>query len=195
MASREVPPNRLQSFSDGVFAIIITILVLELRAPSGGHWKDLFQLWPEAASYAVSYLFIAIVWVNHHHLLSYADRTTPRLIWVNFAHLFTVSLLPFTTAWVARTDIDGVPVFTYAAVFMLVNASYIWLCNELVDRSGKATEGAKKMMRMRSVLTLVVFGIGGLVALWHSLVGFGVICACLITYLRPETTGAPDDNT
>lgn len=192
MASRQFPPGRLQSFSDGVFAIIITILVLGLHAPADAHWKSLVGLWPEAASYGVGYLFIAIVWVNHHHLHSYADQATPRMIWVNFAHLFPVSLLPFTTAWVAKTDIGGVPVCMEAAVFMLVNASYIWLCSELVDKSGRTTKAARRMMRMRSVFTLIAFGVGGLVALWQPLIGFGVICACLISYLRPEIIRAPD---
>ena len=69
-----------------------------------------------ALSYAVSYLFIAIVWVNHHHLLRFADHATPLLIWVNFAHLFMVSLVPFSTAWVANTRLASVPVSVYAAV-------------------------------------------------------------------------------
>src|SRR5262245_25427522 len=92
-------PERLIFFSDGVFAIIITILVLELHAPESNSFAALVPLWPMALSYAVSYVFLAIVWVNHHHLLRYADTATPRLVWVNFAHLFSMSLLPFSTAW------------------------------------------------------------------------------------------------
>ena len=115
MASKEASPERLRLFSDGVFAIIITILVLELHAPSENQWSALVDLWPEAVSYVVSYLFIAIVWVNHHHVLRFADLATSRLIWVNFAHLFTVSLLPFTTSWVAKTHFGGVAVCAYAA--------------------------------------------------------------------------------
>lgn len=196
MSTREVSPERLQFFSDGVFAVIITILVLELHAPADGHWSSLVELWPEAASYAVSYLFIAIVWVNHHHLLSYAELATSRLIWANFAHLFTVSLLPFTTSWVARTRMDALPVCAYAAVFALVNASYIVLCNELLDRSGALAQGARRLMRLRSLLTLAAFLAGGLLALWHPLAGFALICACLLTYLRPEAgdpVAAADD--
>ena len=92
MTTRDVTPERLNAFSDAVFAVIITILVLELRPPPSPTVKSLISLWPTAVSYAVSYLFIAIVWVNHHHLLRYADVATPRLIWVNFAHLFSMSL-------------------------------------------------------------------------------------------------------
>jgi uncharacterized membrane protein len=110
MAPREVKPDRLSLFSDAVFAVIITILVLELKPPQAWSFDALISLWPGAVSYAVSYLFIAIVWINHHHLLRYADITTGRLIWSNFAHLFSVSLIPFSTAWIAQTKLAAAPV-------------------------------------------------------------------------------------
>jgi hypothetical protein len=90
-------------FSDGVFAIVITILVLELRPPESPTFSDLLSLWPTGLSYAVSYMFLAIVWVNHHHVLRYAEAATPRLIWANFAHLFAISLIPFSMAWIANS--------------------------------------------------------------------------------------------
>jgi hypothetical protein len=104
--------------------VIITIMVLDLRPPPQPTLAALLPLWPAALSYAVSYLFIAIVWVNHYHLLRFAEHSTLRLIWVNFAHLFTVSLVPFSTAWVADTRLAAVPVSVYAAVFVLVNLAY-----------------------------------------------------------------------
>src|SRR5438034_9949193 len=81
--------ERLRAFSDGVFAVLITVLVLELRPPELPTFKALLLLWPTWLSYAVSYLFIAIVWTNHHHLMRYATGATPRLMWFNFAHLFS----------------------------------------------------------------------------------------------------------
>jgi len=97
-------------FSDGVFAVLITVLVLELRPPELPTFKALLSLWPTWLSYAVSYLFIAIVWANHHHLMRYATETTPRLMWFNFAHLFSVSLLPLSTAWMAVSKLAPQPV-------------------------------------------------------------------------------------
>ena len=111
-------PERLSTFSDGVFAVLITVLVLELRPPEVATFKALLSLWPTWLSYAVSYLFIAIVWANHHHLMHYAAET-------NFAHLFSVSLLPLSTAWMATSELAPQPVSFYAAVFFLVNATYI----------------------------------------------------------------------
>lgn len=102
MATREAKPDRLTAFSDGVFAVVITILVLEMKPPQASSFESLVSLWPTWVSYAVSYLFIAIVWINHHHVMSYARMATARLLWSNFGHLFAVSLLPFSTAWDRR---------------------------------------------------------------------------------------------
>ena len=107
MAAREAGTRRLSLFSDGVFAVLITILVLELKPPSADTFSALLPLWPTGLSYAVSYLFIAIVWVNHHHLFSYAEVATPRLMWSNFAHLFSVSLIPFATEWIAESRLGS----------------------------------------------------------------------------------------
>ena len=119
---------------------------------------------------AVSYLFIAIVWANHHHLLLYATETTPRLIWFNFAHLFSVSLLPLSTAWMAISELAPQPVAFYAAVFFLVNATYIFLIWELIDRSpvDDVARRMSRIMRLRSGVTLCVFGSAAVVALKYS---------------------------
>jgi uncharacterized membrane protein len=132
--AREMKTDRLTLFTDGVFAVVITILVLELKPPRSSNLDGLVSLWPTAMSYAISYLFIAIVWVNHHHLFRYAEAATNRLIWVNFAHLFSVSLIPFSTAWIAQTELAPIPVSLYAGIFVLVNATYLLLCMEAIDR-------------------------------------------------------------
>ena len=191
MTSEEtVTPERMNAFSDGVFAVIITILVLELRPPNEASFGALLDLWPTAVSYAISYLFVAIVWVNHHHLLRFPDVATHRLIWGNFAHLFSVSLMPFSTAWLASSRLGAVPVASYAGVFFLVNVTYVLLCMEAVDRSAphKVAPRARSVMRMRSFATLAVFAAAGLVALRYPLVGMAMICLCLAVYLSP---GAP----
>jgi uncharacterized membrane protein len=179
-------------FSDAVFAVLITVLVLELRPPELPTFKALLSLWPTWLSYAVSYLFIAIVWVNHHHLLHYATEATPRLIWFNFAHLFSVSLLPLSTAWMAVSQLAPQPVAFYAAVFFLVNATYIALIWELIEEDPAKTVSSKerRIMRFRSIATLSVFGAAAVVALKYPLIGLGMCCCCLIFYLKPEAPGA-----
>src|SRR6266568_2445577 len=146
-------PERLRAFSDGVFAVLITVLVLELRPPELPTLNALLLLWPTWLSYAVSYLFIAIVWTNHHHLMHYATEATPRLMWFNFAHLFSVSLRPLSTAWMAVSELAPQPVSFYAAVFFLVNATYIFLIWELVDRRPihDVPPKVRRIMRVRSI--------------------------------------------
>jgi uncharacterized membrane protein len=192
MATRKARPDRLNAFSDAVFAVIITVLVLELRPPPSPTLESLISLWPTAVSYAVSYLFIAIVWINHHHLLRHADLATPRLVWVNFAHLFSMSLMPFSTAWIADTELAAIPVAFYAGVFVLVNATYIALCFEVVDRhqGEDVSPRARTMMRVRSLATLGIFVLAAVLALKYPLGGMALICLCLIVYVRPEAPGA-----
>jgi uncharacterized membrane protein len=188
-----VGPDRLNAFSDGVFAVIITILVLELRPPREASFEALLAEWPTGISYAVSYLFIAIVWVNHHHLLRFAESATHRLIWGNFAHLFAVSLMPFSTAWIAGTRLGAVPVAFYAGVFVLVNLTYLLLCWETVDRTAhhKVAPRARSMMRMRSSMTLAVFSAAAVIALRYPIGGMAMICLCLLVYLSPGAPGVP----
>lgn len=120
---RKATPERLSLFSDGVFAVLITVLVLELHPPPIPTFRSLLSFWPTWLSYTVSYLFIAIVWANHHYLLRHAKEVTPRLMWFNFAHLFSVSLLPFATAWMAESELASQPIAFYAADFFFVNAT------------------------------------------------------------------------
>jgi TMEM175 potassium channel family protein len=192
MNKRVATPERMGAFSDGVFAIVITILVLDLRPPESASFDSLVALWPRGLSYGMSYLFLAIVWLNHHYLLRYADLATPRLLWGNFAHLFTVSLVPFATAWIAATHLAAVPVALYAAIFVMVNATYMVLWWEAVDRPQveDVPPRVRRLMRMRSVGTLGVFALAALIALRLPVAGMALICGCLLLYLRPEASAA-----
>jgi uncharacterized membrane protein len=194
-ATQRAKAERVSLFSDGVFAVIITILVLELKIPEQATFSALLPLWPTALSYAVSYLFIAIVWINHHHLFGYADNATPRLMWTNFVHLFSVSLIPFTTDWIAESGLAAAPVTLYAALFVVVNATYLALCWEVVDRPAHedVTGLMRRLLAMRSFITIGLFAAAGAVAFGWPQVAMALICLCLIGYLRPEVSlGRPE---
>jgi uncharacterized membrane protein len=138
-------------------------------------------------------LFIAIVWVNHHHLLRFAEHATARLIWWNFAHLFLVSLVPFSTAWVADTRFAAAPVSAYAGVFVLVNSAYLAFAWEVLAQAEvQETFSARmrQMTRARSFVTLGMFVVAAVVALKFPLWGFALVCCVLFAYLRPEAPGA-----
>jgi uncharacterized membrane protein len=189
---QKATPERLSAFSDGVFAVLITVLVLDLRPPEAPTFAALLRLWPSWLSYAVSYLFIAIVWVNHHYLLRYAAEATPRLLWFNFAHLFSMSLLPLSTAWMAVSRLAPQPVAFYAAVFFLVNVTYVCLIWELIGRLPPEAISPKvrRIMLLRSSATLCLFALAAAVALKYPIVGLGICICCLVVYLRPDPPGA-----
>ena len=180
-------PARITTFSDAVFAVLITVLVRDLRPPELPTYAAMLALWPRWLSYAVSYLFIAIVWANHHYLMRFAKAATPALMWINFAHLFSMSLLPVSTAWMATSRLGAQPVSFYAAVFFLVNVTYVALIWEVIGRNRTAIDpAARRVMRWRSNVTLGLFGAAASLALWQPVVGLAICIACLVAYLRPD---------
>jgi uncharacterized membrane protein len=192
MREEEVTAHRLAAYSDAVFAVIVTVMVLELRAPDEPALSALWPLWPTAISYAVSYLFIAIIWINHHYLMRFVGPPTLRLIWINFVHLFMVSLLPFATAWIARTRLASSPVVFYAALFVCVDIAYNFFEGEVLARAESAhvPKRTRRMARRRSLVVLAIFTTAMLVAFVAPRFGFALICGALILHLRPEAPGS-----
>jgi uncharacterized membrane protein len=180
--------DRLAAYSDAVFAVIVTIMVLELRAPDQPAFSALWPLWPTAVSYAVSYLFIAIIWINHHYLMRLVGPPTLRLIWMNFVHLFLVSLLPFATAWIAGTRLASSPVAFYAGLFVCIDIAYNVFEREVLARpdATQVSGRSRRLARRRSLVVLAIFTTAMLVALVAPGLGFGLICCALILHLRPE---------
>ena len=188
MSHNKTTSERLTTFSDAVFAVIITIMVLDLKPPAEPTLRALLPLWPTALSYAVSYLFIAIIWVNHHHLMRFAPHATTRLIWWNFAHLFMVSLVPVTTAWIAATRLAAAPVFIYALVFVFIEIAYLAFERTCLAQATHRdlAPNLRKIVRLRSYLALGMFTAAAAVSLWAPLVGFGLVCCVLLIYLSPR---------
>ena len=191
MREEKETADRLAAYSDAVFAVIVTIMVLELKAPDQPTFSALWPLWPTAISYAVSYLFIAIIWINHHHLMRFVGPPTLRLMWVNFVHLFMVSLLPFATAWVARTRLASSAVVFYAGLFVCIDIAYNVFEREILVRAHATlvSKRTRRMARWRSLVVLSMFATAMLVAFVAPRVGFGLICGALILHLRPEAPG------
>jgi uncharacterized membrane protein len=182
--------HRLAAYSDAVFAVIVTIMVLELRAPEEPAFSALWPLWPTVISYAVSYLFIAIIWINHHYLMRFVGAPTLGLIWINFLHLFMVSFLPFATAWVARTRLASVPVAFYAGLFVCVDIAYNIFERKVLAgaETTRVSEHARRMARRRSLVVLAIFTTAMLVAFVAPRLAFALICAALILHVRPDLT-------
>ena len=180
--------HRLAAYTDAVFAVIVTVMVLELRAPDQAAFSALWPLWPTAISYAVSYLFMAVIWINHHYLMRFVGTPSLRLIWMNFAHLFMVSLLPFATAWIARTRLASPAVAFYAGLFVCMDLAYNFFEHEVLSRADATLVSARtrRLARRRSLVVLTIFATAALVAFVAPRLSFGLICGGLVLHFRPE---------
>jgi uncharacterized membrane protein len=128
--------TRLEAFSDGVLAIIITIMVLELRVPHEAELAALGSVWPVFVSYVLSFVYLGIYWSNHHHMLHVLRRVTGGILWANLHLLFWLSLVPFVTAWMGENHFAPVPTATYGAVLLLAAVAYLILQRTIIRSQG-----------------------------------------------------------
>jgi uncharacterized membrane protein len=129
--------NRLEAFSDGVLAIIITIMVLELKVPHGGGFEDLKPAIPVFLSYVLSYIYVGIYWNNHHHLFQAASHVSAGILWSNLCLLFCLSLFPFATAWMGENHLQPAPTLVYGVVLLSAAITYYILQNAIIHREGR----------------------------------------------------------
>ena len=128
--------GRLEAFSDGVIAIIITIMVLEMKVPHSGGLKDLAPLLPVFLSYVLSFLYVGIYWNNHHHMLHASTTVTGAVLWANLHLLFWLSLFPFTTGWMGENHFAGVPSALYGVVLLMAAIAYYLLQQAIIRAQG-----------------------------------------------------------
>jgi len=128
--------TRLEAFSDGVIAILITIMVLELKTPPGHDWAALRPVGPRFCPYLLSFVMLGIYWNNHHHMLHMTERVTGGILWANLHLLFWLSLIPFGTAWVGETELAPVPTAVYGAILMLAGSAYYVLKMAIIRSQG-----------------------------------------------------------
>jgi uncharacterized membrane protein len=129
--------NRLEAFSDGVIAIIITIMVLELKVPHGIDLTTLKPLVPVFLSYVLSFIYLAIYWNNHHHMLHTVHKVTGRMLWANLHLLFWLSLIPFTTGWMGENHFAETPTALYGFVLLMAAIAYYWLEQTIIASQGR----------------------------------------------------------
>jgi uncharacterized membrane protein len=129
--------GRLEAFSDGVIAILITIMVLELKVPPGRGWEALRPVLPVFLTYTLSYVLVGIYWNNHHHMLHATARINGKILWANLHLLFWLSLIPFATGWMGETHLAPVPTAVYGAVLLLCAVAYTLLQHAIIADEGK----------------------------------------------------------
>ncbi len=179
--------GRLEAFSDGVLAIILTIMVLELAAPHEPTLEALRPLIPTLLSYALSFVFIGIYWNNHHHLLQAAQRVDGRVLWANLHLLFWLSLIPFTTGWMGEHAGAAWPTALYGAVLFLAGGAYYLLTRALIALHGRGSVLAIAIGRDRKGwASLVMYGSAIPLAFLSVWLAYALYVAVAIVWLVPD---------
>jgi uncharacterized membrane protein len=193
-----VNKNRLEAFSDGVIAIIITIMVLEFKVPHGEQWADLLPLWPVFLSYVLSFVNVGIYWNNHHHLMHAVKKVNGAVLWANLNLLFWLSLMPFATAWMGENHFAATPVVVYCLDLSLCALAYTFLQQRIIRLEGAQSllhqavgNDLKGKISLASYVLAIPLALLGLPWLSGLLVA-AVACIWFIPDRRIEKTLAQD---
>lgn len=179
--------NRLEAFSDGVFAIIITIMVLELRVPQRANLAALLPLWPVFLSYMLSFVFLGIYWNNHHHMLHAVRHITGRNLWANLHLLFWLSLIPFVTGWMGENHFVTGPVALYGGVLLCAACAYLILQRSLIKAEGPDSLLARAVGGdWKGNLSPLLYGAAIALAFVHPWISCALYVAVAVIWLLPD---------
>ena len=180
--------GRLEAFSDGVLAILITIMVLELKVPLGTDLHALAPLLPVFLSYLLSFVFLGIYWNNHHHMLHATDRINGKILWANLHLLFWLSLVPFATGWMGENHAASLPTALYGAVLLCAALAYTILQTAIVAEQGAPSRlGAAVGSDFKGKLSMGLYAIGIPVAFASSWIAIGLYVVVALMWLVPDT--------
>jgi uncharacterized membrane protein len=179
--------SRLEAFSDGVMAIIITIMVLEMKAPHSADWHALEPLAPIFLSYVLSFVYLGIYWNNHHHLLQAVRRVSGGVLWANLHLLFWLSLIPFVTGWMGENHFAQLPVALYGAVLLCSGIGYYILAHALIAQHGDDSELATALgSDFKGKISVALYAIAIPLAFVSSWIACSVYVAVAIMWLIPD---------
>ncbi|HYM84339.1 MAG TPA: TMEM175 family protein [Candidatus Dormibacteraeota bacterium] len=179
--------GRLEAFSDGVIAILITIMVLNLGVPRGTDLGSLSQVAPNLVAYVLSFLFLGIYWSNHHHLLQAANRVDGRVLWANLHLLFWLSLVPFGGAWIGQTDLAPVPVAIYGVVLLMCAFAYFLLVRALIRIHGRDSIIATAIGRdVKGIVSPLLYLVAVPLALVAPVAAFAIYVLVALIWFVPD---------
>jgi len=179
--------TRLEAFSDGVLAIIITIMVLELKVPHGVELAALKPLLPRLLSYVLSFIYVGIYWNNHHHLFQATEQVTGGILWANLHLLFWLSLFPFTTGWMGENGLATIPTAVYGFVLLMAAIAYVVLERAIIAREGRDSLLAQAVGReWKGKLSLVLYFIAIPLAFVSSWIATGIYAFVALLWLIPD---------
>ena len=179
--------NRMEAFSDGVLAIIITIMVLEIKVPHGEELKDLFPLLPIFLSYVLSFIYLGIYWNNHHHMLHTVGRVTGDILWANLHLLFWLSLVPFATGWMGENHFAPMPMALYGFILLMAAQAYFILQNRIIRNQGPDSVLANAVGKDWKGKTSLLLYVAGIALCWvHPLPAGGIYLLVALMWLIPD---------
>jgi uncharacterized membrane protein len=179
--------NRLESFSDGVLAIIITIMVLEMKVPHSADLAALRPLLPVFLSYVLSFVYLAIYWNNHHHMLHTTQHVTGAILWANLHLLFWLSLFPFVTGWMGENHFAPAPIALYGIVLLMAAVAYFVLQHTIIVSQGSDSLLAKAVGRdLKGKLSPILYGIAILSAFYQSWIAGSIYVFVALMWLVPD---------
>jgi uncharacterized membrane protein len=179
--------GRLEAFSDGVIAILITIMVLELKVPHGADWQALRPLVPVFLTYVLSFVFVGIYWNNHHHMLQMAERIDGHVLWANLHLLFWLSLIPFATGWMGENHWAPLPTAVYGAVLLCAAVAYTTLQATIVAHQGAASPLRAAVGRdAKGKLSMVAYAIAIPLAFVASGLALAIYVGVALCWLVPD---------
>jgi uncharacterized membrane protein len=179
--------GRLEAFSDGVIAIIITIMVLELKAPHGSGFDALLPVIPVFLSYVLSFVYVGIYWNNHHHMLHAADSVSGAGLWANLHLLFWLSLIPFTTAWVDESHLVPAPVALYGFVLLMAAVAYFILARILIRDNGPDSKLARAFGKdLKGRISIVFYAVGIATSLWQAWLAVVIYVLVAVMWIIPD---------
>ena len=179
--------GRLEAFSDGVIAIIITIMVLEMKVPHGDDLNSLKEVFPVFLSYILSFVNIGLYWNNHHHMMFIVQHVNGKVLWANTHLLFWLSLIPFTTAWMGENHFTTWPVALYGTVLMLAGAAYYILAHTLLQLHGKNSLLAKALGRdHKGIISVVIYIIAVPLAFLNPWISITMYASVSAMWLIPD---------
>ena len=180
--------TRLEAFSDGVIAILITIMVLELRIPHGDDLSSLTRLWPIFLTYVLSFVNLGIYWNNHHHMLQATRSIDGRVMWANLNLLFWLSLFPFVTGWMGENHFSSLPTAVYGVVMICAGASYTLLQTVIVSHHGDENEKLKQAIGrdLKGKVSIVMYAIAIALAFVDRWISFAIYAAVSAMWLIPD---------
>ena len=179
--------SRVEAFSDGVLAIIITIMILEIKVPIGDTFQDLLPIVPKFITYLLSFIYIAIYWNNHHHLWQAVAHVNGKILWANLHLLFWLSLFPFTTGWMGENHFSAYPVALYGFVLLMASVAWFIMVKLIVQEEGDISKIARTLKNTAKVkISMLLYSIGVVMSFFLPVISIAAYVTVAVLWFIPD---------